>query len=158
LMIDPTVAAHWPVVMTDLPVALLSAISIVLATRAFRDWMWADLVACSASFVADPAPLARVPRCAENGLRAANQEYVGHRAHLSSASAPWRRGSPPRLRSTVRDGVLAALSRTMEHCRWLPCRRGPDSGLVCKHHAHDRILGNVAGQFRQGGLLLGQKS
>ncbi len=48
LVIDPTVAAHWPVVMTDLPVALLSATSIVLATRAFRDWMWTDLVACSA--------------------------------------------------------------------------------------------------------------
>ena len=47
LLIDPTVAAHWPVVMTDLPVALLSAISIVLATRAFRDWIWTDLGACS---------------------------------------------------------------------------------------------------------------
>ena len=47
LVIDPTVAAHWPVVMTDLPVALLSAISIVLATRAFRDWVWTDLAACS---------------------------------------------------------------------------------------------------------------
>jgi hypothetical protein len=29
LVIDPTVAAHWPVVMTDLPVALLSASAIV---------------------------------------------------------------------------------------------------------------------------------
>lgn len=48
LVIDPTVAAHWPVVMTDLPVALLSAIAIVLATRAFRDWVWTDLAACSA--------------------------------------------------------------------------------------------------------------
>jgi len=48
LVIDPTVAAHWPVVMTDLPVALLSAIAIVLATRAFRDWIWTDLAACSA--------------------------------------------------------------------------------------------------------------
>lgn len=47
LVIDPTVTAHWPVVMTDLPVALLSAISIVLATRAFRDWIWTDLAACS---------------------------------------------------------------------------------------------------------------
>jgi Dolichyl-phosphate-mannose-protein mannosyltransferase len=47
LVIDPTVAAHWPVVMTDLPVALLSAISIVLATQAFRDWIWTDLAACS---------------------------------------------------------------------------------------------------------------
>jgi len=47
LVIDPTVAAHWPVVMTDLPVALLSATAVVLATRAFRDWMWTDLAACS---------------------------------------------------------------------------------------------------------------
>lgn len=47
LVIDPTVAAHWPVVMTDLPVALLSATSIVLATRAFRDWISTDLTACS---------------------------------------------------------------------------------------------------------------
>jgi hypothetical protein len=47
LAIDPTVAAHLPVVMTDLPVALASAIAIVLATRAFRDWIWSDLAACS---------------------------------------------------------------------------------------------------------------
>jgi len=47
LVIDPTVAAHWPVVMTDLPVALLSATAIVLATRAFREWIGTDLAACS---------------------------------------------------------------------------------------------------------------
>src|SRR5271168_1697235 len=47
LVIDPTVAAHWPVVMTDLPVALLSATAIVLATRAFLDWLWTDLATCS---------------------------------------------------------------------------------------------------------------
>jgi hypothetical protein len=47
LVIDPTVAAHWPVVMTDLPVALLSATAIVFVTRAFRDWIWRDLAACS---------------------------------------------------------------------------------------------------------------
>jgi hypothetical protein len=47
LVIDPTVAAHWPVVMTDLPVALLSATAIVLATLAFREWVWTDLAACS---------------------------------------------------------------------------------------------------------------
>src|SRR5713226_10093263 len=29
LLMDPTVAAHWPVVMTDLPVALLSPTSVV---------------------------------------------------------------------------------------------------------------------------------
>ena len=47
LAIDPTVAAHLPVVMTDLPVSLLSATSIVLAARAFRAWAWGDVVACS---------------------------------------------------------------------------------------------------------------
>jgi dolichyl-phosphate-mannose--protein O-mannosyl transferase len=47
LVIDPTVAAHWPVVMTDLPVALLLATATVLATRAFSDWLWKDLAACS---------------------------------------------------------------------------------------------------------------
>src|SRR5262245_30704325 len=45
--IDPTTAAHLPVVMTDLPVALLSATAVVLATRAFRSWTWPDLVFCS---------------------------------------------------------------------------------------------------------------
>ena len=48
LAIDPTVAAHLPVVMTDLPVALLSATSVLLAARAFRDWIWTDVAACSA--------------------------------------------------------------------------------------------------------------
>jgi hypothetical protein len=47
LVIDPTVAAHWPVVMTDLPVALLSASAIVWATSAFQDWAWHDLALCS---------------------------------------------------------------------------------------------------------------
>jgi hypothetical protein len=47
LAIDPTIAAHLPVVMTDLPVALLSATTVVLATRAFRTWVWPDLVWCS---------------------------------------------------------------------------------------------------------------
>jgi hypothetical protein len=47
LAIDPTIAAHLPVVMTDLPVALLSATAVVLATRAFRFWTWPDLVFCS---------------------------------------------------------------------------------------------------------------
>jgi tetratricopeptide (TPR) repeat protein len=47
LAIDPTVAAHLPVVMTDLPVALLSAIAIVLATRVFREWRWTDVLLCS---------------------------------------------------------------------------------------------------------------
>jgi hypothetical protein len=47
LAIDPTLAAHLPVVMTDLPVALLSGIAVALATRAFRFWAGSDLVLCS---------------------------------------------------------------------------------------------------------------
>ena len=34
--------------MTDLPVAILSTTAVVLAARAFRDWIWTDLAACSA--------------------------------------------------------------------------------------------------------------
>lgn len=47
LAIDPTVAAHLPVVMTDLPVALLSASAVVLAVHAFQGWAWKDLLLCS---------------------------------------------------------------------------------------------------------------
>src|SRR6266498_3678404 len=36
LAIDPTVAAHLPVVLTDLPVALLATTAIVFAVQAFR--------------------------------------------------------------------------------------------------------------------------
>ncbi|HUR98919.1 MAG TPA: hypothetical protein VMZ26_12705, partial [Pyrinomonadaceae bacterium] len=44
LAIDPTVAAHMPVVMTDLPVALASGIAVLLAARAFQTWNTIDLV------------------------------------------------------------------------------------------------------------------
>jgi len=47
LAIDPTVAAHMPVVMTDLPVALCSATAVVLAARALQTWKWSHLAACS---------------------------------------------------------------------------------------------------------------
>ena len=36
LVIDPTIAAHLPVVLTDLPVALLEATSVRLAFSAFK--------------------------------------------------------------------------------------------------------------------------
>ena len=49
LAIDPTVAAHLPVVMTDLPVSLLSAAAVVLAIRALQHWVWNDLLSCSAT-------------------------------------------------------------------------------------------------------------
>ncbi len=44
LVIDPTVAAHLPVVMTDLPVALLSTAAVLFALAAFRSWRAVDLV------------------------------------------------------------------------------------------------------------------
>ena len=47
LAIDPTVAAHLPVVMTDLPVALLASTAVACAACAFRDWKWNDLVGCT---------------------------------------------------------------------------------------------------------------
>lgn len=42
LLIDPTVAAHMPVVMTDLPLALFGAISVALAALVLRDGRWSD--------------------------------------------------------------------------------------------------------------------
>lgn len=43
LAIDPTIAAHMPVVMTDLPVALTSATAMILAVGAFRSWSVVDV-------------------------------------------------------------------------------------------------------------------
>lgn len=43
LVVDPTVAAHWPVVMTDLPVALLATTAVLLAWVAFHTWRAVDL-------------------------------------------------------------------------------------------------------------------
>jgi dolichyl-phosphate-mannose-protein mannosyltransferase len=42
-IIDPTVAAHWPVVMTDLPVGLLSVASVLLSIEALRNWKWVNV-------------------------------------------------------------------------------------------------------------------
>ncbi|HYL63787.1 MAG TPA: hypothetical protein VE077_14300 [Candidatus Methylomirabilis sp.] len=47
LAIDPTVAAHLPVVMMDLPVSLLAATAIAFAVRAFRTWAWVDVLLCA---------------------------------------------------------------------------------------------------------------
>jgi hypothetical protein len=47
LVIDPTVAAHLPVVMTDLPVALATTTAILCAIRVFRKWLWSDVLLCS---------------------------------------------------------------------------------------------------------------
>ncbi len=42
-LIDPTVAAHWPVAMTDLPVALLSVASVLLCVETLRNWTKVNL-------------------------------------------------------------------------------------------------------------------
>jgi hypothetical protein len=42
LAIDPTIAAHLPVVLTDLPVALTASTAILFAVRAFRTGSWLD--------------------------------------------------------------------------------------------------------------------
>lgn len=47
LAIDPTVAAHLPVVMTDLPIALTSGTAVLLAAVAFRSWRARDLAAAA---------------------------------------------------------------------------------------------------------------
>lgn len=47
LAIDPTVAAHLPLVLTDLPISLLAATTVVLAGRAFQTWTLLDLGLCS---------------------------------------------------------------------------------------------------------------
>src|SRR5262245_23520845 len=49
LVIDPTVAAHMPVVMTDLPIALLSSITLLVAIVAFRTWRRSDLALVAVS-------------------------------------------------------------------------------------------------------------
>ena len=45
LVIDPTVAAHMPVAMTDLPVALLATAAALFALRAFQTWRARDILA-----------------------------------------------------------------------------------------------------------------
>jgi len=47
LVIDPAVVAHLPLVLTDLPISLLCATSVVLASRAFWLWSTPDLIATS---------------------------------------------------------------------------------------------------------------
>ncbi len=42
LLLDPTVAAHMPVVMTDLPLALFGAISVAFSVLVLRDGRWSD--------------------------------------------------------------------------------------------------------------------
>ena len=43
VLIDPTVAAHWPVVMTDLPVGLLSVTCVLVCLQALRNCTWVNV-------------------------------------------------------------------------------------------------------------------
>jgi hypothetical protein len=43
VLIDPSVAAHWPVVMTDLPVGLLSVTRVLACIELLRNWTWANV-------------------------------------------------------------------------------------------------------------------
>ena len=47
LAVDPTVAAHMPVVMTDLPIALLATLALLAAATAFRTWRAGPLLLAS---------------------------------------------------------------------------------------------------------------
>jgi len=47
LLLDPTLAAHLPVALTDLPVALLAATAALLAAQGFRSWKPLDLALAS---------------------------------------------------------------------------------------------------------------
>jgi len=44
LVIDPTVAAHMPMVLTDLPLTLLASTAVLLSFYAFRTWRSRDLI------------------------------------------------------------------------------------------------------------------
>jgi hypothetical protein len=49
LVIDPTVAAHWPAALTDLPLSLLSGTAFLLAFSAFRSWRIGELLLAGTS-------------------------------------------------------------------------------------------------------------
>jgi hypothetical protein len=49
LAIDPSTAAHMPVVMTDMPIALGSGIAVLTAAQAFRTWRPIDLILAAAA-------------------------------------------------------------------------------------------------------------
>jgi len=91
LAIDPTVAAHLPVVMTDLPVALVSTTAVVLAARASRESIWTD-----------SACLPYCPLRIGNDKRASSDRPIGGQKPTSYAPwpisdlcDPFRRGCAP---------------------------------------------------------------
>ena len=73
LAIDPTVAAHLPVVLTDLPVALLATTAILFAIQAFRSARWLDVslaaLALGLTLSAKHSGLIALVRSAGAGLR-----------------------------------------------------------------------------------------
>ncbi len=77
-VIDPTVAAHLPVVMTDLPVALTSASAMLAAVIAFRSWRWVDLLLVAGCLgLALAAKHSAVITCAGVGLLGTAMAVVG---------------------------------------------------------------------------------
>jgi Dolichyl-phosphate-mannose-protein mannosyltransferase len=91
LTIDPTVSAHLPVVMTDLPLALLSTTAVVFSARAFREWRAPDLAICStflglALATKDSAPVVVLGVVFTGALLAVTQRRE------SSLGSRWRNG------------------------------------------------------------------
>lgn len=109
LLLDPTVAAHLPLAMTDLPVALLSTTALLWASRAFRHWRAAELVAVAvAAGLALASKHSALVTLVALGLYGAFQAL--RRAPSTDGAEPWpsRRGRLARL-AAVGLGALALL-------------------------------------------------
>ncbi|MEZ0484964.1 hypothetical protein [Fibrella aquatica] len=102
LVIDPTVAAHLPVVMTDLPVALLSGTSMLAAAAAFRSWRALDLIVVAVFLgLTLAAKHSAIITVMAVGLFGVVMAFVNSRASTPGASTPGvsTRGTlPGRLR------------------------------------------------------------
>jgi len=84
LLMDPTVAAHWPVVMTDLPVALLSATSVLLLIATLRRWTLLNLsllaVTLGLTLAVKHSGIISFGFVAAAGLAALLWQFRGHRS------------------------------------------------------------------------------
>ncbi len=87
LALDPTVSAHMPVVMTDLPMALLGTISLCLTMLAFKtrrslDWILLGVAAGLLLATKHSAPLIVLPlllgSLAVLAWQSAHKESIGH--------------------------------------------------------------------------------
>ena len=90
LVIDPTVAAHFPIAMTDLPLAFLSTTALVTAVTAFRSWSTRDAaiaaVALGCAFATKHSAVVTVAAVAVIGLI-----YLVRPAKPGTAAPPFRR-------------------------------------------------------------------